>query len=998
MALEQACAYIKYLGCTLSAYLDLYEKQSLQLLNKKKATSPYGTSQERLTVHTTWLLNFEHIKKNENGMIAIRFINATAFMNPNEIQKELINVGEPRIDDKAYCDLVSSPLGSLEVMKLLTDFSLFKETHNSSLAVHRLVQDVIQEHLKPEEKVESIVDAARLLGLAFLNCPSPDILSENQVNEHTDRPSLHLTDYSRFYKWRKMCLHACEIKINLETFLNIFSDVKEKTVFLPEVARIVYECALYLNVNNYTIQAYAVANFAYRILDWNDDEISEERVKSLFPHMFPLSESLRRHIRYCCKAPLDTNNPSTSKVSVNDCLKSEIEIMRLEGNKLFMESHFPEAIEIYSSCIERTKEKDFLDPKLLSNRASAYLRLKQFNNALNDAEEYMKYSPECWRGYAKKALALQGLNKKWDAQCAAALAFYHDRKVFEHFPPFQTSFPNLKQSIHVCDNLSSLISLLSQVAYGIVSDMPSKIIVLEPGKYCLSAECFDGFRIVKDQFFKVKRLWMGGFCLVGVGDSSFEPGVTLSFGSNFGLLLSQNFNAVNLSFIFDLGNWWCECESMVRFFNCSFTSNIDKRAFVSQGSLSVRKCQFINCRGVALCVAGSAEVEDSMFSGNMSIGLQVVKPGNLVLKNSKLHGNQWGLDVKSAACDVTGCQIYDNKKIGIGVENGKVELTRNEIFHNDRHGIYVCKNSSAIIEENEIFENGWQGIHKTSDAWCRISRNKIYQNKCCGIHVEPNTKTPGNEQSIIKFNEILGNQGPGIDEEYVFDDQIGTAFPSRDVLFPSEENFIKAKCTENNFKNNIEREREPPSHGVPEMCFFCHKQGQLKKCTRCFTAKYCNRECQKSDWKRHKNNCARLLEKYRVLVKVLPLSSCLIGDKKVLLKGVERKAPFSWLEPSGPQYAEAPKPGKLFIVKIQAVDSWRRSNEGGTRLAIEDRSLTINGDLDVHEHSGRIYHLVRECGSNCNSYGWKKMFFWAQLAKNKMVRVFVGDFPCYQRW
>ena len=114
--------------------------------------------------------------------------------------------------------------------------------------------------------------------------------------------------------------------------------------------------------------------------------------------------------------------------------------MCLEGKKPFMECHFQKAIEKYSPCIHRTKATNSFDPEMLSNRASAYLRLKQLNNALNDAEEYMKYSPECWRGYAKKALALQGLNEKWDAQCAAALAFYHDRNVFEHFPPFR---PNI---------------------------------------------------------------------------------------------------------------------------------------------------------------------------------------------------------------------------------------------------------------------------------------------------------------------------------------------------------------------------------------------------------------------------------------------------------------------------------------------------------------------------------------------------------------------------
>ena len=94
LALEQACAYIKKLGCTLSAYMELYEKQSLQLLSKGKATSPgEGTSPERLAVRTTWLLNFECIRENESGMVAVRFLDASAFMNPNEIQKELINVG-----------------------------------------------------------------------------------------------------------------------------------------------------------------------------------------------------------------------------------------------------------------------------------------------------------------------------------------------------------------------------------------------------------------------------------------------------------------------------------------------------------------------------------------------------------------------------------------------------------------------------------------------------------------------------------------------------------------------------------------------------------------------------------------------------------------------------------------------------------------------------------------------------------------------------------------
>ena len=284
-----------------------------------------------------------------------------------------------------------------------------------------------------------------------------------------------------------------------------------------------------------------------------------------------------------------------------------------------------------------------------------------------------------------------------------------------------------------------------------------------------------------------------------------------------------------------------------------------------------------------------------------------------------------------------------------------------------------------------------------SDARCCISRNKIYQNKYGGITLVPISKATGQERNTVMSNKIFSNQGPGIHEKHSFNDQIGSARPSVNVLFPTENNFLRAKLAENELRDNIENGCDPPSQEVHDICFFCRKRGELKKCTKCFTAGYCNPECQKSHWKKHKKNCSQLLVKYSCLLKIHPLSTGLIGDKKVESWGFEFKAPFSWLEPSGPEHAKAPEHGKRFIVKIQACDSWRRSNSGGTLFAIEDRSLTINGDLDEQENSC-IFHLVRECGSNCNSSGWKKKFFWALLGERKMVRVFTSDFPPYQRW
>ena len=982
LALEQACAYIKKLGCTLSAYMELYEKQSLQLLSKGKATSPdVGTSPERLAVRTTWLLNFEYIRKNENGMVAVRFLNASAFMNPNEIQKELINIGEPHIDDKAYFDHLSSPIGSLEVLKLLTDFSLFKEMHNSSLAVHRLVQEVIRENLGPEEKVESIVDACRLLRFAFSNYPSPHELQESVGSEHNDRSSLHPTDFSRFYKWYKLCSHAYEIENNLEGILDILGDVKKGMVFLPEVAGIVYECALYLNVNNYCSQAKAVADFANRILDCGGGVVSED----LFPHMIPLLEPLRRFIQYSCKAPPDTCNSNTFNTFHNPSITSEIEKTRLEGNKLFMQSKFQEAINIYTSCIDKTEGTDSFDPTLLSNRASAYLRLRQYNKAMEDAEAYIKHRPQCWKGHAKKALALHGLDEKsWHAMCAAALAFYHDRNIFNSFQPFKNLFSNLKEIVNICNDVSMFAFLLSPSTCEI--GLPRKIIVLEPGKYCLSVECFN--------LLNVKRLCLDNIALIGVSDNLSGLHAQLSFIGNFGLQC-HNFMAVNISFVFDLGNLYASRSSDVTLFECSVTGKNCLCACFSECNLKIEKCQFANCEGKALVVLGNAEVKDSVFLGSRSVGLKVLGSGNVVIENSKLYGNQWGLDVRfSKNCVVTGCQIYDNKKIGVGISNTKVKLVRNEIFHNDRHGIYLCENSFAVIEENEIFENGFWGIATMTDACCHAFRNKIFKNKYGGVQAVP-IVSDREEQSAIKFNQIIDNEGPGIDQNYALVDEVGKPFG-----FPKiEKGYKNAICTKNLLKDNICNGMPPPSHHVTEICFLCHKHDQLRKCTRCFVAGYCNSECQKEDWKNHKKNCDRLFEKHSVVVKVLPLSPGVVGDKVGTERWrLEKKAPFKWMEPSGPEYSEAPKKNKRFIVKIQACDTKRRSNEGGTLFAIEDRSLKINGALDENKHF-HLYHLVRNCGSNCASHGWKKKFFWALLwAESKMVRIFTSDFPTYQRW
>lgn len=58
---------------------------------------------------------------------------------------------------------------------------------------------------------------------------------------------------------------------------------------------------------------------------------------------------------------------------------------------------------------------------------------------------------------------------------------------------------------------------------------------------------------------------------------------------------------------------------------------------------------------------------------------------------------------------------------------------------------------------------------------------------------------------------------------------------------------------------------EDPKSALDKTCAVCKKpepkveEGKkLRYCSRCEMVLYCSRECQKTDWKRHKKDCAKL--------------------------------------------------------------------------------------------------------------------------------------------
>ena len=522
LALEQAGAYIQTRGCRLSLYLEQYKAERLRLLSRQQARAAGNDSSERLAVHTTWLINMEYMKKSPDGQAAVRFMNACSFFDRNEVQEELINVGSPAVEDVAFRECVSSPLGCRDVVKLLTDFSLFTYVEAGSVTTHRLVHELVWENLDPKSKAESFIDAVRMLSFAFSKSPSPSnhvSLDERNGKEQDISFSGLPSSPSHFYMWSKFCMHGHHLRRSIEDLLVSPDSVCLHSVWFPETAKILYECAVHLSANHQQEEAKRTLNFAYRILDWlplAGYDMVEKNVSDdfLFPLPIPLPELFQMMIQRFCiptfilleslteKLTPDASDlvpnasdlapdasdlapdasdlapdasdlvpdasdlapdasdlaPDASDIApdasdlapdasdlapdasdlapdasdlapdasdlareagdlareaIDLGLDRKIDKFELDGNKAFKEGFFEEALDTYSSTINLAQDcnKPF-DPLLLTKRSMVYIKLEQWENALKDANDYISRRPYCWRGYALKALALDGLSKE----------------------------------------------------------------------------------------------------------------------------------------------------------------------------------------------------------------------------------------------------------------------------------------------------------------------------------------------------------------------------------------------------------------------------------------------------------------------------------------------------------------------------------------------------------------------------------------------------------
>ena len=243
LALDQAGAYIRYLNQSIKLYLEKYKKQKMLLLKKKKARNLVeNTSPERLAVHTTWLLNFDHItrisEEMEIGKAPTLMLQVCAFIGPDDIPSELINEELQAGDDSAA---KSASWDSADIMSLLTKFSLFQRYRVNSFSVHRLVQEVIRSQLSKKTTMDVLSCAVRVLHVAFVHTRSPASVCKSFEQDAVfcveSLPSLHL--------WSKLASHATYLQENLRCFSEKYDDSVKTLLYTGETMRIFNEAGTF---------------------------------------------------------------------------------------------------------------------------------------------------------------------------------------------------------------------------------------------------------------------------------------------------------------------------------------------------------------------------------------------------------------------------------------------------------------------------------------------------------------------------------------------------------------------------------------------------------------------------------------------------------------------------------------------------------------------------------------------------------------------------------
>jgi tetratricopeptide (TPR) repeat protein len=157
LALEQAAAYIKESGITLSGYLARFRKYQAEMLKRGKPAD-YSN-----TVATTWNISFQEVMaKSQAGA---NLLVLCSFLAPDDIPRSLIAGGTEHYPEP----LASVAADEIEIDRAIAELRRYSliTGDGDSFSMHQLVQTVLRSELAEEEQKKWSTASLNLLNGVF---------------------------------------------------------------------------------------------------------------------------------------------------------------------------------------------------------------------------------------------------------------------------------------------------------------------------------------------------------------------------------------------------------------------------------------------------------------------------------------------------------------------------------------------------------------------------------------------------------------------------------------------------------------------------------------------------------------------------------------------------------------------------------------------------------------------------------------------------------------
>jgi tetratricopeptide (TPR) repeat protein len=205
LALDQAGAYLEETGCSLSEYLQLYERRHLALLQQQSSIS----ADYPHTVASTWALSFAQVE--QANLAAADLLRLCAYLHPDAIAEEILTEGAAELGP-VLAPVAADPLFLNRAIQVLRRYSLVKRDAEAKLLyMHRLVQVVLKEQMDGPEQRAWAERSIRAVNRAF---PEAEYTYSSWERERCERCLPHallcaqwITQYSFTFPEAARLLH-----------------------------------------------------------------------------------------------------------------------------------------------------------------------------------------------------------------------------------------------------------------------------------------------------------------------------------------------------------------------------------------------------------------------------------------------------------------------------------------------------------------------------------------------------------------------------------------------------------------------------------------------------------------------------------------------------------------------------------------------------------------------------------------------------------------------